>query len=235
MGRPRRRFHRLETERAARGTRTPDPLITNQVLYQLSYGGAAHPFASDRPATEEAARRYAARASLAPRAASRNASPQQRTSDMRFAPAAAFLLLLAACDMGPPPETTAASTAPAPTAAEMQARVAQLPPPYNQASYEAGRAVFAQCMSCHTIAAGGPNLVGPNLHGVIGRQIGTAPGYNYSPAVKAKSWTWDAAHLDIWLTNPSADIPGTRMTFAGLRNDTQRRDVIAYVLVESAQ
>lgn len=115
----------------------------------------------------------------------------------------------------------------------MQAKVAALPAPYNAASYENGRTVFAQCRTCHTINAGGINMVGPHLHGVIGRQIATAEGYNYSPALKAQTFTWDTAHLDKWLAGPMTDIPGTRMAFPGVRNDNDRRDVIAYLMVES--
>jgi cytochrome c len=153
---------------------------------------------------------------------------------MRFALAAAFVFALAACgEGGPPPEAT--STTPTPSPAEMQAKVAQLPAPYNQASYESGREVFAQCRTCHTIESGGINMVGPNLHGVIGRHIASAAGYNYSPALKAQNFTWDADHLDKWLQGPMTDVPGTRMSFPGIRNDTQRRDVIAYVMVESQQ
>ncbi|HVV32805.1 MAG TPA: cytochrome c family protein [Vitreimonas sp.] len=154
---------------------------------------------------------------------------------MRFALAVVFMLTLTACGEGPPPEATATATTPAPSAAEMQAKIAALPAPYNAASYEDGRTVFAQCRSCHTINAGGMNMVGPNLHGVIGRRIATEAGYSYSPALKAQSFTWDADHLQHWLAGPMTDIPGTRMSFAGIRDDTQRRDVIAYLMVESQQ
>jgi cytochrome c len=154
---------------------------------------------------------------------------------MRFALAVVFMLTLTACGEGPPPEATTTATTPAPSAAEMQAKIAALPAPYNAASYEDGRTVFAQCRSCHTINAGGMNMVGPNLHGVIGRRIATEAGYSYSPALKAQSFTWDADHLQHWLAGPMTDIPGTRMSFAGIRDDTQRRDVIAYLMVESQQ
>lgn len=152
------------------------------------------------------------------------------------------LFALAAC--GPSPEPTQPSAAPAPVAvsdteraeeaAEAQARIATLPAPYNQANYEAGRRAFGQCRSCHTVDAGAPNRVGPNLHGVFGRKIGTVPEFEYSAAVQAESFSWDAEHLDHWLTNPQTFLPGNRMAFAGVRNETQRRDLIAYLTVESA-
>lgn len=149
------------------------------------------------------------------------------------------LLLLAAC--GQAPQTTRSSEASppseattTPSAEEMQERIAALPAPYNQANYEDGRRVFAQCRSCHTTAEGAGNRVGPNLHGVIGRRIGTAEGFTYSQPVQQQTFTWDAEHLDHWIENPQAYIPGTRMAFAGVRDANQRRDVIAYLMVETA-
>ncbi|MEZ6022077.1 MAG: cytochrome c family protein [Hyphomonadaceae bacterium] len=160
---------------------------------------------------------------------------------MRRLLAAVCLAALAAC--GPAqqpasaPSTTASSApaaAPAASNEEMQARIAELDAPYNEANYEAGRRVFAQCRSCHTIDEGAPNRVGPNLHGVFGREIGTAEGFNYSQPVQDADFVWDADHLDHWLANPQTFLPGNRMAFAGVRNETQRRDVIAYLMVETA-
>jgi cytochrome c len=116
----------------------------------------------------------------------------------------------------------------------MQAQVAQLAAPYNEASYDAGRRVFAQCRSCHTIDEGAGNRVGPNLHGVFGREVGTAEGFTYSQPVQAADFVWDADHLDHWLQNPQTFLPGNRMAFAGVRDETQRRDLIAYLMVETA-
>ena len=153
--------------------------------------------------------------------------------------------LLAAC--GKPAEapasdsaTTSAGPAEAPAAAPAPAElsdadkakiVADLGPEYASADLANGQAKFAFCQSCHTIAAGGPNITGPNLHGVFGRKAGSLEGYSYSDGLKAAGWTWDAAHLDKWLTNPKADIPGTKMTFAGIANAKDRTDLIAYLAV----
>lgn len=154
---------------------------------------------------------------------------------MRFLIAAA-LALLAAC--GPSETSSSAQGAPpareAPDPAMIQAQVAALAAPYNEGDYEAGRRVFAQCRSCHTIDAGAGNRVGPNLHGVFGREIGTAERFTYSQAVQDANFTWTAEQLDHWLQNPQTFLPGNRMAFAGVRDETQRRDLITYLMVESA-
>lgn len=149
----------------------------------------------------------------------------------------AALLVLASCGQPQNPSSSAPSAPAAeaaPDAAAQQALIAALPAPYNQANYEAGRRVFAQCRSCHVIQAGAPHRVGPNLHGVFGREIGTAEGFTYSQAAQDANFVWDAAQLDHWLQNPQTFLPGNRMAFAGVRDETQRRDLIAYIMVESA-
>lgn len=119
------------------------------------------------------------------------------------------------------------------TPAQRSAVLTTLPAPYNAANLENGRKRFAQCRSCHTVAEGAPNLVGPNLHGVFGRRVGSRPDYAYSEAVKAADFTWDGARLDAWLTDPRGFLPGTKMAFPGIEAEADRRDVIAFVMVES--
>lgn len=97
----------------------------------------------------------------------------------------------------------------------------------------AGQKVFNACKACHTIDAGGPNRVGPNLHGVFGRKAGTADGFKYSPALKDSDVVWDEAHLDAYLKDPKGTIPGNRMAFAGVKKDDQRKDLIAYLRSQS--
>ncbi len=154
---------------------------------------------------------------------------------MRFLIAAAALVMLAACggDEAPPAPNREAA-APGPTAAELQTQIAALPAPYNAAEYEAGRRVFAQCRSCHTVDAGAGNRVGPNLHGLFTREIGAVEGFTYSPAVQNANFAWTPEQLDHWLENPQTFLPGNRMAFAGVRDETQRRDLIAYLMVETA-
>ena len=151
---------------------------------------------------------------------------------MRTLSAAAIFLVLAAC--GPRPAEQVCASPPPPDPAVMQTRIAALPAPYAQANYQAGRTVFAQCRSCHTTDPCGANRVGPNLHAVFGRDVGAREGFTYSPAVQNADFIWDADHLDHWLANPQTFLPGNRMAFAGVRDDEQRRDVIAYLMVETA-
>lgn len=150
---------------------------------------------------------------------------------------AALIALLAGCgpatQQSPTPSTPPVASAR--SAEEIQVALAALPAPYNSANYEAGRRVFAQCRSCHTIEADAPNRVGPNLHGVFGREIGSLEGFAYSQPVQDANFVWDAGQLDHWLQNPQGFLPGNRMAFAGVRSEEQRRDLIAYLIVETAE
>ncbi|MFZ1623666.1 MAG: cytochrome c family protein [Gammaproteobacteria bacterium] len=96
-----------------------------------------------------------------------------------------------------------------------------------------GQIVFLQCRACHSLEAGGPNKVGPNLHGVIGRKAGLAPGFSYSDQMTASGVVWSAETLDKFLLRPSDFIPGTRMVFVGLRKPEDRANVIAYLKQET--
>jgi cytochrome c len=135
-----------------------------------------------------------------------------------------------------PPETTAAAPEPSSIVTpEIAAAVAALPAPYNKADYVNGRRVFNQCRSCHIFEAGAGNRVGPNLHGVFGRKAGSVADFAYSPALKSAGITWDEAQVDHWITNPQQAFPGNRMTFPGLADPDARRDVIAYLKIESSK
>jgi cytochrome c len=157
---------------------------------------------------------------------------------MRAVLAVIVSVILAACGPSAPKSADAPASqtpaAPAPSSEEMQTRIAALPAPYGEANYEAGRRVFAQCRSCHTLDEGAGNRVGPNLHGVFGREIGSVEGFSYSRPVQDANFVWDAEQLDHWLQNPQTFLPGNRMAFAGVRDETQRRDLIAYLMVETA-
>ena len=93
----------------------------------------------------------------------------------------------------------------------------------------AGKSVFNSYRSiCHSVQPG-KNMVGPSLFGVVGRKSGSVPGFRYSPANQSANVTWDQAILDKYLQSPRSVIPGTIMTYAGLKDDTKRADLIAYL------
>jgi cytochrome c len=97
------------------------------------------------------------------------------------------------------------------------------------ASVEHGAQVAKQCQICHNLQEGQGPKVGPDLYGVVGRQVASVEGFKYSAALKAKGGTWTFDALNKWLDDPRADVPGTAMTFAGLKNEKQRADAIAYL------
>ena len=92
-----------------------------------------------------------------------------------------------------------------------------------------GKQVFKKCHACHNVGPGAKNAVGPHLNGIVGRKAGEAEGYNYSEANKGSGITWDEATLDVYLKDPKAKVPNTKMAFPGLPNDKDREDVIAYL------
>jgi nitrite reductase (NO-forming) len=94
----------------------------------------------------------------------------------------------------------------------------------------AGREVFRICSACHSLDPG-HNLIGPSLSGLIGRKAGTAPGFDYSDAMKQANITWDAKSLDGYLADPQKVVPGNRMPFGGLKSDLDRQELIAYLEV----
>lgn len=117
--------------------------------------------------------------------------------------------------------------------AEKAAGPQPIEPLLAQANVEKGQAVFKKCTSCHTIDAGGPNRIGPNLHNIVGAKKASHPGYTYSPAMESKGGAWTYDDLNIYLYNPRHFVPGTKMSFVGIRDDKERADVIAYLRKET--
>jgi cytochrome c len=93
----------------------------------------------------------------------------------------------------------------------------------------AGQAVFARCALCHSNTKGAPNRIGPNLFGVVGRRAASLPDFYYSQALKSSGITWTPDKLDAWIDAPAKLVPGNRMAFPGLPNESQRADLIAYL------
>jgi len=97
------------------------------------------------------------------------------------------------------------------------------------ATVDRGQSTARACLACDNFQKGGPNGIGPNLFGVVGRPKASEPGFSYSDAMKAKGGEWTIDDLNKFLTSPKEFVPGTKMTFAGLPRGSQRADVIAYL------
>lgn len=92
-----------------------------------------------------------------------------------------------------------------------------------------GERVHAQCVACHTFESGAANGIGPNLHDAFGRAVGSHAGYAYSEAMAGHGGAWDYLALNDFLRSPAAAVSGTKMAFAGLRNEQDRVAMIAYL------
>ena len=93
----------------------------------------------------------------------------------------------------------------------------------------AGKTSFNKCLACHAIGEGAKNKVGPELNGLDGRHSGSAPDYNYSDANKNSGITWNKDQFLEYIKDPKAKIPGTKMAFAGIKNETEANNLWAYV------
>jgi len=93
----------------------------------------------------------------------------------------------------------------------------------------AGKTSFNKCLACHAIGEGAKNKVGPELNGLDGRHSGTAAGYNYSDANKNSGITWNKDQFLEYIKDPKAKIPGTKMVFAGIKNENEANNLWAYV------
>jgi cytochrome c len=96
------------------------------------------------------------------------------------------------------------------------------------ADVEAGKTAFKKCALCHTIEEG-KNKIGPSLFGVFGRKSASLEDYSYSEAMKKFDHTWDEETLETYLADPRATVQGTKMIFPGIKDKTERDDVIAYL------
>jgi len=157
---------------------------------------------------------------------------------------AALMSALAACGGGDksaqqPSETASVETAPAaePAAVPEVTAVPEVAavPGAAAVSYASligdaahGEKVFTQCKACH-VAEPGVNRIGPSLWGVVGRRAGSIEGYNYSAANKNSGLMWSDNQLYSYLEAPRKVVPGTKMSFAGLKNPQDRADLIAYL------
>lgn len=104
--------------------------------------------------------------------------------------------------------------------------------PMQTASASTRPDAYAQCAACHAVVKGAPHGLGPNLWGIAGTKAGAIPDYGFSPALKASGLVWDEATLDKWLENPRALVPGTKMSFAGISDPAQRKELVSWLLAQ---
>ena len=141
--------------------------------------------------------------------------------------------------------------APTPLQAEVQAPVKAEPAPIVEPAVEAaavaaapvvaaavnvagdaaaGKKTFRRkCMGCHTVGKGDANRTGPNLWGIVGKETGVAEGYRYSKPMRALGGVWGPKELTGFIAGPRTYLPDTKMTFAGLKNEKDRLNVVAYL------
>jgi cytochrome c len=117
--------------------------------------------------------------------------------------------------------------------AEKAAIQATFPAPYNTADLVAGEKLYNKCRSCHTITPDKMNLTGPHLYGLFGRKSGTEPGYTFTEAMTAHNVIWDFDTLDAYITAPQAVVKGTKMGYQGVKNETERHNLLAYLKLET--
>ncbi|GAA0485612.1 hypothetical protein GCM10009096_30440 [Parasphingorhabdus litoris] len=141
------------------------------------------------------------------------------------------VILLAACGSDPAPEPTeqivvreSGKDAAAPASADETA----------DSLVAAGKAAFNTCVACHVVKQGGPNRIGPNLYGVIGRAAASVDGFKYSDAMASSGIIWTKEELDSYLANPAAKVPGTTMMAGAITDAGRREAIIAYIEDASA-
>ena len=131
------------------------------------------------------------------------------------------------------PGVEAKQETPAPAAAPAAEEIPNWAMVIPAADAMAGEMIAERCGACHDWTKGGPNKIGPNLYGVVGRMRASAPGFEYSPAMKMKGGAWTYDELFQFLRQPASFVPGTKMTFAGLPKPQDRVNVIAFLRMQA--
>ncbi|BDT59314.1 hypothetical protein MasN3_28080 [Massilia varians] len=98
----------------------------------------------------------------------------------------------------------------------------------------AGKAAFQRCANCHQVGPGARSNFGPQLNGILGRRAGSAPDFDYSPALRKAGFVWNDKNLAAFLRDPDAVVPGNKMRFWGLRSERQIAELLAYLRAHPA-
>ncbi|MGV6800974.1 MAG: c-type cytochrome [bacterium] len=151
----------------------------------------------------------------------------------KFTPFFLLLIALGACSSEKDGQAT---SQPAPSAIPTQQKEVTKAPQLTTeerlaqpADLDNGAKQFRQCAACHEQVKDAKHRIGPTLWGIVGQKSAHYPDFNYSAAMQRANVTWDETTLDNYLKNPQKFVPGNRMAFAGIRNDADRRDLIAYL------
>ena len=154
----------------------------------------------------------------------------------RLLAAAVAVTLVASCGKKSEETGTGSGTAPLPTAATLGEQVV-LPAedylasvPYRDADRSQGERQAQICRACHSLDKGGPNMIGPALYGFFGTEVGSRSGFEYSAVLRNADFIWTPEALDAWLAQPGRFLPGNRMAFAGVARESDRNDLIAFLL-----
>ena len=110
-----------------------------------------------------------------------------------------------------------------------QSHAEGVPPGVKAGKGVSAPAAFAICSACHSVSPAGEHSIGPNLRDVFGKAAASAPNFSYSSALKKSGITWTKDELNSFLTNASAKVPGTLMTYNGIADENARKEVIEYL------
>jgi cytochrome c len=157
----------------------------------------------------------------------------------RLFAAVALTALATSCGKNDGETGTAAEQAVFPTAATLGQQTVKTAAeylatePYVDADRTRGERQAQLCKACHSLDEGGPNMVGPALYGFFGREVGAGEGFEYSAVMRNADFVWTPEAVNAWLAQPGRFLPGNRMTFAGVPEQDDRNDLIAYLLEET--
>lgn len=134
-------------------------------------------------------------------------------------------IALTACGSQPAPAPTEQIIVRAPG----EAAIVAVSATKETAAESAGKTAFAVCVVCHSVDAGAPASIGPNLYGVVGRAAGSAEGFGFSEALKSSGISWTEAELDAFIADPTGKVPGTTMATGAVSDNARRKAIINYL------